>query len=281
MPHNQVTTDENILIYKFTASTGDHRDLPILDVGEFALTNDTGQVFIGASMDDSIYINPKAVKIYPINNARQVVQGYLSEDPRFSFYVVNDDLTINTGSPADAATLAQYINDKNRDNIDGQTKRPIAAFKANIEIITDNNIHDYIHPGDLVITKSYSEQHGTLSKALMNKQLDTSSMGVFLEYALGDFLSLDVEYFLTQHDADDTIVHSRKGNLSVVVKMTGDQFDKTGFTDSQTMIDQPDHDTDIKFDVESYDGKVRVKFNQPSDHTTSIEYRVSRWNISN
>lgn len=270
------TTPETLMVYKFTATTGKRHELPLLDKGEFGFTTDTGQVYIGADIDDSFYISSNVINIYPINNAKNIVENYLSQSSDYDTYTVNEDLTIVTESEEKALELSQYINDKNAE-VGGQYSRPIAGLEANIELITNLNITDYLHPGDMVVNKTPQDQYGTISKSLLSKSLSNSNLGKFLEYKFDDILFLDVEYLLTQKDSSGNIVHRRKGKISASVESTSDDI---AFNDTKTIVSGDNNSDNIKFDVETLNNMMRIKFTQPTQHNTQIFYRVSRWNIS-
>lgn len=272
------TTPETILIYKFTASMGKRHELPFLDAGEFGFTTDTGQIYIGADIDDSFYVDPKVIRIYPINNAKNIVQNYLLQNTNYQFYIVNEDLSIVTESNEKALEICQYINDTNAERV-GQYSRPIAGLEANIEIITNLNIHDYINPGDLVVNKTPIDQYGTISKSLLSKSLQNINIGIFLEYTFDDFFSIDVEYFLTQRDNSGTIVHKRKGKISATVDSSSGYTGDISFNDAQTLLQSYNNDS-IRFDVDTMYNQFRINFIQPISHTTQIYYRVHRWNIT-
>ncbi|ASV44020.1 hypothetical protein PBI_SCTP2_5 [Salicola phage SCTP-2] len=265
---------EEIRYEKLLQRQGLREDLPSLDSGEFGFAYDTTQLFIGTDPEKAIDIDFNIINIYPFMNAKQVVQSYLNSSSDYTTYEVNENLTIETESEEKAKEIIDYINTKNASNY-GSDSRPIASLQRNVEVITQNNVNDYIHPADHNIHYNPELDFSRPSKKLLVKELDSSSENIFLEYDVNQVFYINVEYILIQNNG----WHRRSGTIRVMSDNNTNDNNQIGFVDDHILYNPAINDDFIEFYAEISSSKILIKFTQPVDHTTKIFYRIDRWDI--
>ena len=261
---------------KILQRQGLRSELPTLDSGEFGFAKDTGQLFIGSNPDDSIYINSNVVAIDAFPNAVAVVQGYLNQSPEYQVYQVRENLTIEAEDYDKAVELIDYINTVNEQQ-SGSSVGAIARLEQNIEIITNENINDYILPSDFNVNYNPVVSYARPSRSLMSKTLDSSSGGVFLRFDIKQIFHLRVHYTVVQNNG----WHRRSGVMTLTSDNEPNPEGYIGFDDDQNLVNAAISSDFIQFDaaVDSGNSQVVVTFTQPSNHETKIFYRLERWNL--
>lgn len=250
---------------KIQQRQGKLSELPKLDSGEIGFTTDTGQVFIGSNASHLTYTR---IKISPITNARSVVQSYLNSGA-FSAYEVTEALVIEAEDEVVAVDIIEFLNNEH-----GSV---IAILEENIEFVTSRNLTHYLSPADYnAVYTTQSSVNPT--RTLLTKTLTSGDADVFLEYDIKQVFSLRVNYTLIQRNG----WHRRSGTISVLAdnstQPNGDIF--IGFDDDQLLMNAAIHPDFIRFDAERSNNKLIITFNQPETDTTTIFYRVERWNIA-
>jgi len=256
---------------KILQRQGLRSELPTLDSGEFGFTTDTAQLFIGTDPQDSTYVNANVVSVDAFPNAVQEIQSMLDSSVDYNSYEISEGLTIEAEDHTKAVEIVNFINANRPDDV--------ARLERNIEIVTSENVNDYIHPSDFNANYSPSTSLRP-SRSLMTKVLDSSDAGVFLEFDMKQVYHLQVEYTLVQNDG----WHRRSGTMTLMGdnSVSGDGQEYIGFDDDQLLMNAAIDGSFIQFDasVDTVNSKLRVLFTQPSDHSTKIYYRIQRWNIA-
>lgn len=261
---------------KILQRQGLRSELPTLDSGEFGFAKDTGQLFIGSNPDDSIYIKNNIIAIDAFPNAVAVVQGYLNQSTDYQAYGVRENLTIETESHDKAIEIIDYVNNTNEQQ-SGSSVGAIARLEQNIEVVTNENINDYILPSDFNVNYNPVVSFARPSRSLQSKTLDSASGGVFLRFDIKQIFHLTVHYTVVQDDG----WHRRSGVMALTSDNATNPEGYIGFDDDQNLVNAAISTDFIQFDasVDSANSQVVVTFSQPIDHSTKIFYRIERWNI--
>ena len=253
---------------KILQRQGLRSELPTLDSGEFGFTTDTSQVFIGTDPSESTV---HMVVISPFPNAQKEIQSLLNSNASYSDYTVSEFLQIQTTTQSEAADLVNFINSNRPDDV--------ARVESNVEILTNLNVNAYINPSDFNAVYN-AETPLNPHRSLLTKVLNSSDAGIFLEFDFKQVFHVTVKYTLVQNDG----WHRRSGVITLLGdnSTAGDGQEYIGFDDEQTLMNAAIDSGFIRFDadVDAVNNKIRILFEQPSDHTTKIYYRIERWNIA-
>ena len=252
---------------------GQRKDLPILDNAELGYANDTGQVFIGADPSQNTNLYGRRIVLSPIPNVRNYVQSILNNSTLYNVYLVTSELYIDTESSSKALEIMNFINDKvatHYSNI-----KPIATISTNIELITAQNIGEYSNPSMDIVNYNPNDGFANPNRRVLSKILSLSNGDVFLEYARRDCSHIVVDYSLVQNNGE----HKRSGVITIVGDNNADNPYNISFSDDQTKMLDGYSPTHIMFYGEYNNGRIQIKFTQPTTHETKIFFRVTHWGI--
>lgn len=258
---------------KILVRNGNRQDLPVLDSAEFGYAKDTGQVYIGSDPSQNTHLHATRIVLSPIPNARVYTQTLLDAHAEYNVYTVTEQLVIDTESSEKALAVMHFINGSFAAHY--SSLKPIATISTNIELITSQNIVEYVNPSLDIVNYNPSDRFASPIRNVLSKILDNTSGDVFMQFNRREQSHVRIEYTLVQNNG----AHKRSGVITLIADNNAAHDAPISISDDQEKIVGDYSETHIRFGAEYSNGKTVITFTQPAADTTKIFYRVSVWGL--